>query len=418
MNFAFPFRRRSLLRFACCGAALFAAAFAGCGKNSATAEGGGGGGRGGRGGGGGGPAPVVVGKVQRKVVPLVIEALGAVEPIRSAAIRAQVTGTLQKIVIQEGQDVKENDILFQLDARSFENALRSAQADRERIRVQLENARAQVARYQTLSAEAMVSKEQFQKMQDDARVLEAQAQASESTVANARLQLDYCTIRAPFSGRTGNLNVHEGDLVRANDTGAMVTVNQLSPIYVTFGVPQQHLAALNRYRAAGPLTVSATPPGHDQKPEQGELTFVDNTVDASTGTIKLKATFPNEAHRLWPGQFASVSVTLTAPEVLTVPIAAVQTSQTGQHVFVVTADQTAELREVKIERNFGDDAVVTQGLAEGETIVTDGQLRVIPGRPVAIKENDMAAGGETRAQPARGGEGGRGKGKEGRGKKT
>jgi multidrug efflux system membrane fusion protein len=417
MNFAFPFRGRSLLRFASCGAALFVAAFAGCGKNSATAEGGGGGGRGGRGG-GGGPAPVVVGKVQRKVVPLVIEALGAVEPIRSAAIRAQVTGTLQKIVIQEGQDVKENDILFQLDARSFENALRSAQADRERIRVQLENARAQVARYQTLSAEAMVSKEQFQKMQDDARVLEAQAQASESTVANARLQLDYCTIRAPFSGRTGNLNVHEGDLVRANDTGAMVTVNQLSPIYVTFGVPQQHLAALNRYRAAGPLTVSATPPGNDQKPEQGELTFVDNTVDASTGTIKLKATFPNEAHRLWPGQFASVSVTLTAPEVLTVPIAAVQTSQTGQHVFVVTADQTAELREVKIERNFGDDAVVTQGLAEGETIVTDGQLRVIPGRPVAIKENDTAAGGETRAQPARGGEGSRGKGKEGRGRKT
>ncbi|HVS52275.1 MAG TPA: efflux RND transporter periplasmic adaptor subunit [Opitutaceae bacterium] len=394
--------------------ALVALVFsAGCGEKSSA--GGGGGGRGGRGG-GGGPAPVVVGKVERKVVPVVIDAIGSVEPIRSAAIRSQVTGTLKRIAIQEGQDVKENDIVFEIDPRSFENALHSAEADRERIHVQLENARTQVARYRSLSAESMVSKEQFQKMQDDARALEAQAQSSEAAVANAKLQLDYCTIRAPFAGRTGNLSVHEGDLVRANDVGAMVTVNQLSPIYVTFGVPQQHLAALNKYRAAGTLAVSAAPPGDNPQLEQGELTFIDNTVDPTTGTIKLKGTFPNEAHRLWPGQFVTASVTLTAPEVLTVAAGAVQTSQTGQHVFVVKDDHTAELREVVIERTSGDVAVVAKGLSEGETVVTDGQLRVIPGRPVEIRQPDAPAGG---GETGRGrGEGGRGKGKEGKGRKT
>ncbi|MBI4625170.1 MAG: efflux RND transporter periplasmic adaptor subunit [Verrucomicrobia bacterium] len=384
--------------------ALALACLSGCGERPQTSAGGGGG-RGGRG--GGGPAPVIVSQAQRKVVPLVIDAIGAVESIHTAAIRSQITGTMMKIAIDEGQDVKQGDLLFEIDPRPFRNALQSAEADRQKILVQLENARAQVARYRTLSADAMVSKEQFQKIQDDARALEAQSLASESTVANTRLQLDYCSIRAPFAGRTGNLGGHVGDLVRANEAGvALVTINQLNPIYVTFGVPQQNLTAVNRYRAKGTLEVNVIPPGPDETPEKGELTFVDNVVDSSTGTIKLKATFANASHRLWPGQFAVVAVTLSSPEVLTIPSSAVQPSQSGQHVFVVKADQTAELRTVTVERTHGNDAVITNGLAEGETVVIDGQLRVVPGRPVEIKQSGAPAGGGSR-----GGEGGKGRGK-------
>ncbi len=382
---------------------------AGCGEKAAqTADGGGkgsGGGKGGRG--GGGPAPVLVGQVHRKVVPILIDAIGAVEPIRSSVIRSQITGSLQKIDIKEGQDVKQGDLLFEIDPRPLQNTFASAQADREKLKVQLENARMQVARYQKLSAESMVSKEQYQQIQDNERALAAQSLASDAAVANAKLQLEYCSIRAPISGRTGNLSVHEGDLVRANDVGAMVTINQLSPIYVTFGVPQHYLSILARYRTDKMLEVSVVPPGLDTTPEKGELTFMDNTVDASTGTLKLKATFDNHEHRLWPAQFATVAVTLAAPEVLVVASSAVQTSQTGQHVFVIK-ENIAELREVTIERTLDADAVVTKGLAEGDVVVTDGQLRVIPGKPVEIKQADGAA--------ASGPSPGRGKGK-GKGKK-
>jgi multidrug efflux system membrane fusion protein len=393
---------------------------AGCGDKSAQTTagapagagagggaGGGGGGGGGRRGSGGGPAPVLVGQVRKKVVPILIDAIGAVEPIRSAAIRSQITGSLQKIDIKEGQDVNQGDLLFEIDPRPLQNALASARADQEKIKVQLENARMQVVRYQKLSAESMVSKEQYQQIQDNERALSAQSLSSAAALANAELQLQYCSIRAPISGRTGNMSVHEGDLVRANDAGAMVTINQLSPIYVTFGVPQQYLATLARYRADSMLTVNVVPPGLDETPEKGELTFMDNTVDPTTGTLKLKATFENSKHRLWPAQFATVSVTLAAPEVLVVASSAIQTSQTGQHVFIIKSpDNVAELRNVTVERTHEADSVITKGLVEGETVVIDGQLRVIPGKPVEIKQPEGVAATTD----------GRGKGK-GKGKK-
>ena len=258
----------------------------------------------------------------------------------------------------------------------------------------------------------MVSKEQFEKIADTARSLEAEVLADESRVATAKLQLEFCSIRAPLSGRTGNLGVHEGDLVRANEAGGLlVTINQLNPIYVTFGVPQQYLATLARYRATGTLKVRVVPPGIDEKPEDGELTFMDNMVDSSTGSLKLKGSFPNKNHRLWPGQFATVTVTLASPEALTVASSAIQTSQTGQHVYVVKADKTAELRPVVVERTYEADAVISKGLTAGETIVIEGQLRVLPGKPVDIKEPVTAAGGGGRGGKG-GGEGGRGKKKE------
>lgn len=375
-----------------------------CGEKSQAAAGAKGG-KGGRG--GGGAAPVLVGQAQRKIVPLVIEAIGAVEPIRTTAVRSQVTGTLLKIAIQEGQNVKQGDLLFEIDPRPFQNALKSAEADLQKARVQLETARAQVARYRSLTTEQMVSKEQFEKISDTARSLEAEVLADESRVATAKLSLEYCSIRAPLSGRMGNMSVHEGDLVRSNSNDAaatLVTINQLSPIYVTFGVPQQYLASLTRYRATGTLKVKVVPPGIDEKPEEGELTFMDNTVDSSTGTLKLKGTFPNASHRLWPGQFATVTLTLDAPEVLTIASSAVQASQSGQHVFVVTPEKTAELRPIVVERTFENDAVIASGLKVGETVVVDGQLRVLPGKPVDIKEAAApgSPGGEPRTKGGKG----------------
>ena len=338
---------------------------------------------------GAGSAPVVVGKAERKVVPLTLDAIGAVEPSRTASVRSQVTGTLVKINFSEGQDVRQGDILFEIDPRPFQNSLRSAEADLQRIKVQLGTAQAQVDRYRTLSEGALVSQEQFQAISDSARALQSQQLASESAAANARLQLDYCTIRSPLSGRTGNVAVHEGDLVRVNDAGGqLVSVHQISPINVTFAVPQQYFGSLVRYRANGALKVKVVPPGTDERAEEGELTFMDNNVDASTGTLKLKGTFPNAQQRLWPGQFATVTVTLAAPEVITVASSAIQTSQAGQHIYVVKADQTAELRPVVVERLAGAVAVISKGVNEGETVVIDGQLRVIPGRPVEIKSPD------------------------------
>lgn len=383
----------------CFAALALLLSLAGCADKEKTAAG--------RGRGAGSAAPVIAAKVQRKVVPLTLDAIGAVEPSRTSALRSQVTGTLMKINFSEGQDVKQGDLLFEIDARPFQNALNSAQADLQRLKVQLGTALAQVERYRTLNAGSMVSQEQFQSISDSARALQAQLLSSEAAVANAKLQLEYCSIRAPLSGRTGNLGAHEGDLVRASDANiSLIVINQISPIYVTFGLPQQYLSAMSRYRDAGPISVNAAPAGGEDLNETGELTFIDNAVDATTGTVKLKAAFANETHRLWPGQFASVRITLAAPEVLTVPTPAVQNDQKGQHVFVVTAAQTAELRDVTVERAYQGDSVITKGLSEGETIITDGQLRVLPGKPVEVKSATPAgAGGDaTRAK-------GKGKGK-------
>ena len=348
----------------------------------------------------GGTPPVLVSTVQRKVVPLVLDAVGAVEPIQTAAIRSQITGNAIKVHFREGQDVQEGDLLFDIDPRPFRNDVSSAEADVQKFRAQLENARLQVARYETLNQSAMVSKEQIHSLQTAERTLAAQLAASESALANGRLQLEYCSIRAPLSGRTGGLGAHAGDLVRAGDANvALVTINRLDPIYVTFGVPQQHLGRLARYRAAGVITVSATPTGAGESTETGELTFLDNAVDPATGTVKLKATFPNPARRLWPGQFVTVRVTLDSPEALVVPAAALQNGQKGQHVFVVTEEKKAEQRPVSIERISEGYAVIVKGLTEGETVVTDGQLRVVSGKAVEIRQPiTAAAAGDTGAK--------------------
>lgn len=364
----------SLLRVAIGGVALFV--LAGCGKEPAAP---------GRRG-GGGPAPVVVGKAERKVAAVALDSIGTVEAIRTTTVRSQVTGMLMKVGFQEGRDVKEGDLLFEIDPRTFQNALRSAEAEAQKVRVQLETANLDVTRYRSLSEQGMVSKEQFQSIQTNQQSLQAALLAAGAAQETARLQLDFCTIRAPIAGRTGTLNVHEGDLVRAGDAGTgLVVINQMSPIYVTFSVPQQYLAPITKYRGAGTLRVVANPAGGDTSAE-GELTFLDNAIDPSTGTLKLKATFPNADQRLWPGQFTEIHLVLAAPEMLVIPTVAVQRDQSGSHVFVVKPDGTAEFRTVTIERASGENSVVTSGLNEGETVVTDGQLRVVNGLKVDVKE--------------------------------
>jgi len=337
------------------------------------------------------PAPVHVAQVEHKVIPLTLDAIGAVEPSRTASVRSQVTGTLQKIAFQEGHDVQAGDLLFEIDPRPFQNALQSAEADLQRARVQLENAQAQSERYRALNTESAISKEQFQSIEDNARTAAAQVLSGEAAVANAKLQLDYCSIRAPLAGRTGSFGAHEGDLISSGSATPLVIINQISPTYVTFSVPQQYLGELKRYREAGRVEVMATPPGNDPPHEEGELTFIDNVVDAATGTLRLKATFPNPSRNLWPGQFAVVRIVLASPEVISIPSAAVQNDQQGQHVFVVKADHTAEYRPITVERSTGNTAVISKGLNPGETVVIDGQLRVVPGKPVEVKPAEPAA---------------------------
>lgn len=326
-----------------------------------------------------------VASVEFKTVPLTLDAIGAVEPSRTASVRSQVSGTLQKIAFHEGQDVQVGDLLFEIDPRPFQNALQSSKADLQRAKVALENAKAQSDRYRTLNTESAISKEQFQSIEDAERTAAAQVLSGEAAVANAQLQLEYCSIRAPIAGRTGSYGAHEGDLISSSSATPLVVINQLSPTYVSFSVPQQYLGELNRFRESGAIAVSATPPGTDQKDEEGELSFIDNTVDSTTGTLRIKATFPNTSRRLWPGQFAIVRVILASPQVVAIPSAAVQNDQQGQHVFVVKADKTAEYRPVTIERTGGGEAVVSKGLKPGETVVIDGQLRVVPGKPVEVK---------------------------------
>ena len=379
---------------------VLAAAFflASCGEAPSAV----GGAKGGKSGKGGGAAPVLVAEAERKIVPLSLEAIGAVEPMRTTTIRSQVTGALKRRVAREGQDVAVGDLLLEVDARPFLNAVLTAEADLRKAQVQLATALAREARYRGLSNQQMVSKEEFERITDTARGLEAEVNAVESRLANARLQLEFCSIRAPLSGRTGNINVHEGDIVRANDSGApLLTIHQVSPIHVTFGVPQQYFATVSGYNSAGTLRVAVVPPGTDEKSEFGELTFVDNTVDSTTGTLRLKGTFANQQKRLWPGQFATVTLNLAAPEVTAVPANALQVSQSGQYVFVVKPDRSAEMRPVTVERLAGSDAVISKGLTPGETVVTQGQLRVIPGRPVEIKTPGVRESGEKSGKEAK-----------------
>jgi multidrug efflux system membrane fusion protein len=328
------------------------------------------------------PVPVVTGQVVRKSVPLTLKAIGRVEPIATVAVRARVGGELTRVWFTEGDLVRQGQTLFTIDPRPYRATLDEAEARLARNQALLKKAEADEARYAGLVKQDYVTKEQYDQVLANVASLKAQLNADQATIEMAKLNLSYCTITAPVSGRTGNLLIKAGNLVRANDDRAMVTINQIRPIYVSFSIPAQYLGEIQRRRATG-ITVMAFAPEQPDTQFTGTLSFIDNAVDTPTSTILLKGTFQNEREALWPGQFVSVLLTLgEEADRIVAPAAAVQTGQQGTFVFLVGPDGTAEMRLVKVTRQDEREAVIESGLTGGETVVTEGHLRVVPGAKV------------------------------------
>jgi multidrug efflux system membrane fusion protein len=334
------------------------------------------------------PAPVSTAAAITRTVPVFIDAIGTVESLSQVSIKSMINGEITRVHFREGQDVAKGDILFTIDSRPFESAIKKAEADLSRIRAQLATARTNADRYGKLVKDGIVTSEQYESFRTQADSLEADLGAQQANIESLRVQLSYCTIRSPLSGRTGNLLIHPGNIVKANDTASLVTINQIRPIYVAFSVPEKELARIRQSLGNGRLKVGASLQGDSGPPETGEVTFLDNAVDQATATIRLKGTFANPRSRLWPGQFASVRLNLASlADVVAVPNQAVQTGQQGQYVIVVTGD-TAEFRPVRAGAAVDGMTVLEQGLKAGEIVVIDGHMRVVPGGKVTAKQGE------------------------------
>ncbi len=331
--------------------------------------------------------PVRVATAISKTVPVQVRAIGTGEAFSAVSIKSQVNAELMEVHFQEGQFVKRGDLLFTLDRRPFDAAVNQAQANLARDQAQEALAEVQARRYTKLFEEAVVPKEQADQMQANADALKAAVLADKAAVDYTKLQLEYCSIYSPLDGRTGSLMVHVGNLVKANDVPVLVVINQITPIYVYFSPPENVLPEVKKYMVMGRrLRVQAFLPDDTQHPEEGFLSFVDNAVDNTTGTIRLKGTFANTNRRLWPGQFGDVVLTLSEqPNAVLIPSQAVQTGQTGPFVFVVKTDQTVELRAVVTSRSYEGSAIVDKGVTAGEVVVIDGQSSLVPGIHVQVK---------------------------------
>jgi multidrug efflux system membrane fusion protein len=406
-----------------------AVAAQGTGGGTGRAGGGGGGRRG-----GGGPVPVVTARVQTKSVPVTIPAVGTAEALQTVQIRAQTTGQLSDVHFSEGQEVRKGQPLFTLDPRPFQAALSQAEAVLARDTATANNADRQKTSYEDLYKRGLIPRDQYETQRASTDSLQATLAADRAAVDNAKLNLGYTHIVAPIAGRTGATTVHTGDLVRANDATPLVIINQVSPIYVSFAVPGRYLGDIRRYQAKKPLVVTArgqaaVAPGAQAPPpplptsqaqqvapgqgataaaplglvETGHVSFIDNTVDPTTGTIKLKGTFQNADQGLWPGLFVTVDLQVTTDEnALVVPATAVQPSASGQYVYVVGADRTAQIRPVTVARQSGEEMIIARGLSADEEVVIDGQLRLTPGATVSIAGGRGGAGGGGRGPGGRG----------------
>ena len=336
--------------------------------------------------------PVVAAPAEKRSVPLQVRAIGNVEAYNTVAVKSLLGGEIAEVYFREGQDVAKGSLLFRIDPRPYEAALRQAESALARDRAQAANAQEDAKRYAGLAEKGFVSRQEHDKARTNADALDAVVRADEAAVENARLQLEYTAIMSPIDGRTGSIQIKKGNVVKANDL-ALVTINQIAPINVAFSVPEQELAAIKRYRSTGELHVEASMPQSGMKPAIGTLTFIDNAVNMATGTIVLKATFANADHSLWPGQFVDVLLTLTTEnDRVVVPSEAIQTGQQGQYVFVIREDRTADLRTVTPARTYGMWTVIEKGVSAGEMVVTDGQLRLVPGAKVEIKNEEQKQG--------------------------
>lgn len=330
--------------------------------------------------------PVSVTQVVQQAVPVRLQAIGNVEAYSTVSLKARVDGQIVEVNFREGQEVRRGSVLFKIDPRPFEAALRQAEATLARDIAQRDQARAQERRYKDLLERNFVSKDAYAQFRTNADTATAVAEASKAAADNAKLNLEYCTIRSPIDGYTGKIQIQIGNLVKANDTNPLVTINQVHPIYVSFAVPEQSLPSIRTYMAQGPLAVAAAPPNSDKPAAGGKLIFVDNAVDPTTGTIKLRGQFENKDNALWPGQFVSVDIKLSEQkDAIVIPSQSVQTGPDGQYVFVIKPDMTAEIRKITVQRTEGDNAVIASGLKRGEQVVTRGQLRLTPGTKVLVK---------------------------------
>ncbi len=337
-------------------------------------------------------APVTVSIALKKDVPVVLKAIGTVEPYNTVSVRARVAGEITRIAFKEGQDVSQGDLLFNIDPRPYQAALEGALADLDRDNARLKSAKEDVRRYAELVKKDYVTSQTYDQTVANADALKATVAADQAAVDSARVNLDYCTVRAPINGCSGNLLVKLGNVIKANEQ-PVITINQIMPIYVSFSVPEEYLADIQRYAADGTLGVEAALPNRTEPNFRGELSFINNTVDGSTGTILLKATFPNPDKALWPGQFVNVTLKLvTGRSAVVVPSQAVQRGQQGEYVFVVTADMTVEARTVQLGQGIDGETVVRKGLEAGERVVTDGQLRLFPGAKVALMNQPASSG--------------------------
>jgi multidrug efflux system membrane fusion protein len=330
--------------------------------------------------------PVTVAQVVEMAVPIELQAVGTAQAYATVTVRAQVEGVVTAVHLQEGQCIKTGDLLFSIDPRPFQVRLKQVQANLARDNAQLENARALLERNASVVAKGYVSQEQYDQAAANAAALAATVRADEAAVEDAQIQLAYCSIRAPITGCAGEVYVDQGNVVKANDPDhPLVVIRQIRPIFVGFSVPERYLPEIRKYSSARKLIVLAATAGHDATPVKGELAFVDNSVNAATGTILLKAAFANADQALWPGQFVNVTLQLASqPRAVVVPSQAVQTGQQGQYVFVLKPDQTVDYRPVSVDRTMDGQTIIAQGLQPGDKVVTDGQLRLFQGATVKI----------------------------------
>jgi len=331
------------------------------------------------------PVPVIVAQAEAKDVPVELRNVGNVEAFATVTIRSQITGQITKIHFREGQEVKAGDLLFTIDPRPSEGALRQAEADLKRDQAQLVSIRLEFERVKKLLEDSIASRDDYDKAEATFHALEATIMSDDAAVSRARLQVEFTSLRSPIDGRTGNLMVKEGNIVKAPDD-SLVTINQVHPIYMTFSVPEQELPAVRQRMKESPLMVEGEVPGEAGEAPRGELAFIDNSVDMTTGRIKLKAVFANTNDMLWPGQFLQTKLILrTLRNATVVPDQAVQSSQTGDFVFVVKSDSTVQKRPVVVGLSRGGMMVIENGVQAGETVVTDGQLRLRDGSPVTVQ---------------------------------
>ena len=363
------------------GALALATLAAGCKKDPAAAQ---------------GPPPkpvlpVVLAPVVQRTVPLQLRNFGTVQPFCTVAVKSQVTGVLQTIHFQKGQDVKKGDLLFTIDPRPYEAALKQAEANLLRDTAQFKNAQKEAQRQAELLKKGFTAQDAYDEAQTTADALAAAMKASAAAIDTAKLNLAYCTISSPIDGRAGDYLVDAGNLVNMANDVALVIINQVRPIEVNFSLPERDLAAVMENQAKGRLKVRAAIPAQETRPETGELIFINNTVDRTTGQYQLLASFANPGGRLWPGQYVDVTLTVAEqPNALVIPSRALQTGQKGEFVWVVKPDMTVEDRLVTIERVLNSESVISKGLKAGEQVVVDGQLRLVPGATVQAKPSPDA----------------------------